>query len=604
VPGGRRGLTTGEGGRGPLAGESECLGVGPVIAGERAAEHGAWAGRDTPAGAAGVVAAAHPLAAEAGAAVLARGGNAVDAAVATAAMLSVVEPFGSGLGGGGFLLYYDAASGTVSALDARETAPAAASADMFLAPHGEPWPRPLLATGGLAVGAPGQARCWAEALRRWGRLDLGAVLAPAVRVAREGFAVTPYFVREARAHQHRLALCPASARCFLPAGRPPAVGWRLRQPDLAATLALLARDGPDVFCARLAPEIAAAAAASAPGRPPGRLRADDVAAYRVRLREPARGTYRGHGIAASAAPSSGLTAVQALHLLEHFDLRGLGPRAPASIHLLGEALRVAHADRIRWLGDPDHVPVPSAALASRAYAARRNCLALDRASAERTLAGDPTGSAWVAPMSGWGAVGDEVDADAASTTHISVVDAAGNAVAYTATLGTHFGAALLVPGRGFLLNNALRNFRFDPRGAASPNLAAPRKRPRSSIAPAFVFDPAGRLRWVLGAAGAAWITPLVVQLVVSLVDWGLAPQAAVDAPRAMADDTAGTLALEPALFDARPALVAALHAMGHAVLRAGGPRGAAQVVAVEPASGQTRGAADRRRDGAVAVAGG
>jgi gamma-glutamyltranspeptidase/glutathione hydrolase len=580
--------------------------VEQVIAGDWAAgRRRACAGAAGITAAGGVVAAAHPLAAEAGAATLARGGNAVDAAVATAAMLSVVEPFGSGLGGGGFLVYYEAASATAVALDGRETAPATASVDMFLAPDGEPWPRALLATGGLAVGAPGQARCWAEALRRWGRLGLGDVLAPAIRVAHDGFAVTPYFVREVRANRPRLAACAASGRAFLPDGRPPPVGWRLRQPDLAATLELLAIEGPDGFYARLAPEIAATVAASAPGWPAGRLRAEDVAAYGVRLREPARGTYRGHGIAASAAPSSGLTVIQALHLLERFDLRDLEPHAPTSVHLLGEALRVAHADRIRWLGDPDHAPVPSAALASRSYAAARNRITLDRTSAARTPAGCPAtcaaGYAGARLGQPAGLVGDEMEADAASTTHLSVADAAGNAVAYTATLGTHFGAALMVPGRGFLLNNALRNFRFDPRGAISHNLAAPGKRPRSSIAPALVFDPAGRLRWVLGAAGAAWITPLVVQLIVSLVDWDLPPQAAVDAPRAMADDTAGTLLLEPALHDTRPRLVAALGALGHGVLRAGGPRGAAQIVALDPDGGAAQGAADRRRDGAVAV---
>jgi gamma-glutamyltranspeptidase/glutathione hydrolase len=545
----------------------------------------------------GVVAAAHPLAAEAGAALLARGGMAADAAVAAASMLSVVEPFGSGLGGGGFFLHYDAASGAVTALDGRETAPAAASADLFLHPTtGEPWPRATLATGGAAVGAPGQARCWAEALRRWGRFGLADALAPAISVAREGFAVTPYFVREARAHRQRLGACPASARAFLPGGRPPPPGWRLVQPELAATLELLARDGADAFCAALAPEIAAAVVASAGEHPPGRLSAADVADYRVQAREPVRGSYRGYTVAASAAPSSGVTVVEMLHLLERFDVRGLGPRAPAGVHLLGEALRVAHADRVRWLGDPDHGPVPCAALASRFYAAERGrYLALDGATAERIPPGLADGGpAPAVPL-------DEADADAASTTHLSVADTAGNAVAYTATLGTHFGAALTVPGRGFLLNNALRNFRFDPRGAVSNNLAAPGKRPRSSIAPALVFDAAGRLRWVLGAAGAAWITPLVAQLVVSLVDWGLGPQAAVDAPRAMADDTAGTLLLEPALYDGHPALVTALWAMGHPVLRAGGPRGAAQVVALDLAGGAAEGAADRRRDGAVAV---
>ncbi len=546
-----------------------------------------------PAG--GVVAAAHPLAAAAGAAILAQGGHAVDAAVATAAVLSVVEPFGSGLGGGGFLICYDASHGATTVLDARETAPAAATPDMFLDPTtGQPYPRAVVGMSGLSVGVPGQAACWEEALRRWGRCDLATALAPAIRLAREGFPVTAYFVAEVTAQRRRLQRHPATARRFLPGGRPPPVGWRLVQPELAASLELLAAEGAAGFAACVAPAIAAALA-DAHAALPGRLAPADVTSYRVRVGPPARGQYRGHTILAPPPPSGGPTLLQALHLLEAFDLPALAPHAPRAIHLLSEALRLAEADRVRWIGDPAYAPVPLATLLSRAYAtARRRLIAPDRAGAHAAVA---SSHRVAAPR-------DAADAarEAAGTTHLSVIDAAGNAVAYTATLGTHFGAGITVPGYGFLLNNTLRNFRFDPRGAASPNLPAPGKRPRSSIAPALVFGPDGALHWALGAAGAAWIVPAVAQLVVALVDWGLPPQAAVDAGRAMPDTATGALLLEAALFDGQPGLVAALARLGHRVARAPGARGAAQLVGFDPASGGCAAAADWRRDGAVAWA--
>ncbi len=563
-----------------------------------------WAG--------GVVAAAHPLAAAAGAAMLARGGHAVDAAIAASAVLGVVEPFGSGLGGGGFLLVHDVRTGETTAVDGRETAPGAASVDMFLDPAGGvPYARAVVGSSGLGIGAPGQVHCWAEAVRRWGRLDLATLLGPAIRAARDGFAVSPYFVREVAAHRHRLARDPASARRFLPGGHVPPVGWRLAQPDLAATLELLAGVGAEAWCRLLAPEIAAACAAPlliGPGAAlrPVRLTADDVAGYRPRIREPMSGTYRGYRIMAPPAPGAGPTVLQVLQMLDRFDLAALGGHSPRSIHLLAEAFRVAEADRMRWIADPDHVRVPQGALLSPSYAAvRRRLIVAERAAPERTPPGVPLTRVSAAPGA-WSPVGPVMDLDeepdAAGTTHVAAIDAEGNAVAYTATLGTHFGAAITVPGRGYLLNNALRNFRFDPRGTESPNLAAPGKRPRSSMAPALVFGLEGSVRWALGAAGAAWIVPVVVQLLVSLIDWGLAPDAAVAASRAMPEQLDAALTLEPALFDARPDLVVALERLGHPVVRASGPRGAGQVAGVDARSGELVGAADRRRDGAIAYA--
>src|SRR5579884_1033721 len=572
-------------------------------------------------GSGGMVAAAHPVAAEAGAAMLARGGNAIDAAVATSSAHGVVEPFGSGLGGGGFFLVYQASTRTAFALDCRETAPAAASGDMFVDPETEDtYERDTLTTGGLSVGAPGQARCWAEAQRRWGRLSFAEALAPAIRAAREGFTVTPYFRQEVVAHRRRLALFPESARVFLPGGQPPAVGSRFVQPDLAATLELLAARGADAFYAELAPEIAAAASAPATVASPdvdlvpGRLTAADVASYRLQERQPITARYRGYTVVTFPAPSSGPALLETLQILEGFDLRGLGPDAPVGVHLVGEAFRVASADRNRWLGDPDLAAVPCAGLAGADYAAlRRPLVSPDDTPHALTAAGDPrpfgaagcgtgTPTGGAVGRDGAGAAADE--ADAASTTHLSAIDADGNAVAYTATLALHFGSGITVPGRGIVLNDTLSDFRTDPDLGPSNNLPAPGKRPRSSIAPTFIIGPDGQVRWALGAAGGAWITPVVAELAVALVDWDLAPQAAIDRGRFRPDNLRGRLALEPALHDGRPDLVAALEALGHPIARSSAPQAAAQIVGWDPAAGQLVGGADARRDGAVAAAAG
>jgi gamma-glutamyltranspeptidase / glutathione hydrolase len=550
----------------------------------------------------GMVAAGQPIAAAAGAQMLAQGGNAIDAAIATSATLGVVEPFASGIGGGGFLLAYRADTGDLLALDCRETAPASASADMFVDPGtGKVLARDALITGGLSVGAPGQVRCWDTALRRWGSLSLHDVLQPAIAAARDGFDVTPYFSHEISFNRSRLAQFPESAKRYLPDGRPLASGAHFVQPELAATLTLLADQGADAFYASVAPDIAAAV------QPTGRLVADDVRQYQIRERTPLHGQYHGFGIVTHAAPTSGPTLLETLDLVAAFDLASLGSDSPTSVHLLSDAQRIADVDRTRWTGDPDVASVPCDGLVSSDYAdQRRRLLAADRTRTTTSVAGDPTGfgsgGCGVATAAGEAAADDTaIAAETSGTTHLVTVDHNGNAVSYTGTLAVHFGSGITVPGRGFLLNDTLSDFRADPGGGAgSNNLAGPGKRPRSSIAPTLIFDAAGHFRWALGAGGADWITPTVAQLVVDVVDWNLTPQQAIDRGRYMPSDTRGGITLEPALYDARPDLVAALQGLGHGVTRETVAQAGAQVIARDPDSGALSGGADTRRDGSVA----
>jgi len=550
----------------------------------------------------GMVAAAHPVAAAAGAQILAQGGNAVDAAVATSATLGVVEPFASGIGGGGFLLAYRADTGDVLALDCREAAPAAATPDMFVDPAtGKPMTRDMLITGGLSVGAPGQVRCWDEALRRLGTMSLHDVLQPAIAAARDGFDVTTYFNHEIGLNRSRLAQFPESARRFLPNGKPLAAGTHFVQPELAATLTLLADQGADAFYAAVAPDIAAAV------QPAGRLVADDVSQYHLQPRTPLRGQYHGFGIVTHSAPTSGPTLLETLNLLQPFDLASLGADNPTSVHLLSDAQRIADADRLRWGGDPDFAAVPCDGLVSAAYAdQRRQFLSPDRTRTTSIGAADPT--SFGAGGCGTAVSGADVqstgDADgsleSSGTTHLVTVDGNGNVVSYTASLAIHFGSGITVPGRGFLLNDTLSDFHADPTGGASNNLPGPGKRPRSAIAPTLVFDPDGHFRWAIGAGGADWITPTVAQVVVDLVDWNMTPQMAIDRGRFLPDNSRGGVTLEPALYDARPDLVAGLQSLGHVVTREVAAQAGAQVIGRDPATGALTGGADKRRDGAVA----
>jgi gamma-glutamyltranspeptidase/glutathione hydrolase len=587
----------------------------------------------------GVVAVSEPLAAAAGARILAVGGNAIDAAIAIQAMLTVTEPQSSGIGGGGFALVHQAGRGTLPAetvvLDFRETAPAdlppvaTAGADFAIA-----------STTGAAVGVPATVKAMARASARWGTIPLAAALAPAIAAAEEGVIVSPRFAAaiaraltpaagEDGSGGGRLAMQPgdpawdAARSIFAPGGRPVAAGDRLRQPDLARTLRLIATAGEAAFydCRHpggIALAIVRAQQATrldAAGRPDpageGRMRCADLAAYDVVLRPPVEGRYRGLRIVSVPPPSSGGVALlQMLAMLERFPLGQAtdpgggdwGPGGVATLNVLQDAMRLAFADRARWLGDPAFFPVPVAGLLAPAYLSRR---------AASCDAPDPAAAAWcLAPGKRLAAVAAGEPAVAGDTTHFTVADRFGNVVAWTGTIETTWGSGLMVPGYGFLLNNQLTDFNRPPRRSAEDpgaNDPAPGKRPRSSITPTMVFDPAsGAPIAALGSPGGATIPNTVLGVLLGLLAHRLPLDAAIDAPRlSLTSPADGTATLVEAGFDA--GVLARLEATCTTPdtpaacyrFRQADAIGSVQAILIDPATGRRQGGADRRRDGTV-----
>ena len=502
----------------------------------------------SPRGARKMVAAAHPLAAEAGRHILREGGSAVDAAIAVQAVLSLVEPQSSGIGGGALLLHWDAAAHRVSAWDGRETAPAAATPDLFLR-DGRPLAFHAAAVGGRAVGVPGVMRMLEAAHRAHGRLPWAALLAPAIALAEQGFPVSARLARQIAADQARLATDPAARALFFTAeGGPLPPGATLRNPALAATLRALATRGADALHEG---EIATAIAAAVQTHPtnPGGMTIADLAGYRPRQRDAVCTPYRVYVVCGFPPPSSGgATVAMTLALLAPHDIPALAPESLQAAHWIGQAGRLAFADRNRWLADADFVPVPLAGLLAPDYlAARARLLRADQA-----LAAPAPGEPPDAPP----ALASQPPQREGGTSHMSIVDAAGNAVAMTTTVEDVFGARLMVGG--FLLNNQLTDFSFLPEIEGRPvaNRVQPGKRPRSSMSPTLVFSRDGRLEAVLGSAGGGRIIGHVTQALLALLDWGLTPQQAADLPHVAALDNrveleAGTpaAALAPALRD-------------------------------------------------------
>jgi gamma-glutamyltranspeptidase/glutathione hydrolase len=478
--------------------------------------------------------AANPLAADAGIEILRLGGSAIDAAIAMQLVLTLVEPQSSGIGGGGFLLHYDASRKAIASYDGRETAPAAATADMFLAPDGKPLPFAEASIGGQAVGTPGIVRLLEMAHRDFGRLPWHRLFEPAMRLSEGGFPVSP------RLHQLLLdnpqikEMPRAREHFFDEKGEPRAVGTRIYNPSLFETLRLIANGGGDAFYrGAIARDIVAAVTEAAQQGPPdkaerrvGRLTLADLALYRAIKREPVCGIYRGLRICGMGPPSSGGIAVtQALGILDHFTLRDLSPGSIEAIHLVSEATRLAFADRNRYVADGDLVPVPVRALLSRPYLETRAGLISPVRSMGRAEPGHPGRQTLqrIAP---------DTTVEAPGTSHLAVVDAAGNAVSFTTSIEQAFGSRLFV--RGFLLNNQMTDFAFQPangpNGAPAINRIEPGKRPRSSMAPTMVTDRQGRLLIALGSPGGPRIIPYVVQALVAMVDWNLDIQRAFNLP--------------------------------------------------------------------------
>ncbi|MER5639443.1 gamma-glutamyltransferase [Kitasatospora sp. NPDC002227] len=498
----------------------------------------------------GAVASVDADATAAGIAVLRKGGNAVDAAIAVAAALGVTEPYSSGIGGGGYFVHYDARTGKVETLDGRETASRTADQSLFLE-NGQPLAFADAVTSGRSVGVPGTAAVWDKALRLWGTRDLREVLKPAEKIAEQGFVVDQTFHDQTALNQARFKDFPATRELFLPGGQLPVVGSRLRNPDLAATYRELGRNGVQAFYhGKLAADVANTIAhppvdpASGRNARPGKVDTTDLAAYRVKEQAPTHVKYRGDDVY-SIAPSSsgGTTGGEALGILGRFDLASMS-QAEYLHHFL-EATRLAFADRNRWVGDPSQVEVPTKQLLSPAFAADRACLIDPAHAAPGPVApGDPyhptaCGSTGKAVPEGY---------EGPNTTHLTVADRWGNVVSYTLTIEQTGGSGITVPGRGFLLNNELTDFSFTPLvpGVPDPNLPGPGKRPRSSISPTIVLRD-GKPFMAAGSPGGATIITTTLQVLLGRIDRGLTLEQAIAAPRA-SQRNAAVSGAEPAFL--------------------------------------------------------
>jgi gamma-glutamyltranspeptidase/glutathione hydrolase len=523
------------------------------------------------------IASAHPLATAAGFEVLEAGGNAFDAAVTVSAVLGVVEPYGSGIGGGGFWLLHRAEDGHTVMLDGRERAPYAAHRDMYLDAAGEPIPN-LSLDGPLAAGIPGQPAALARLSGEYGRLPLARSLAPAIRLAREGFPVDEHYRRYAQWRLPVLRQYPAAAAQFLHEGEVPEAGALLRQPDLADTLELLAEKGRAGFYSGPVAERLVAGVREAGGI--WTLR--DLAAYRVVEREPVTGTYRGLSILSAAPPSSGgVLLVMMLNMLEHFDLAAMAPDARA--HLLAEVMRRAYRDRALYLGDPDQVEIPLERLTHPFYAAGLiRGLHPDRATPSRPAVAPPEGR---------------------DTTHFSILDREGNRVAATLSINYPFGSGFVPPGTGVLLNDEMDDFSARPGVpnvyglvGGEANAIAPGRRMLSSMTPTFVESDGGVA--ILGTPGGSRIITMVLQAVLA-IEAGEGPAEWVAKPRLHHQFLPDEIQHEPDALGADA--LDALTARGHALRPVPEGFGNMQAVWWDRVAGRVEAASDPRGLGAATV---
>jgi len=550
------------------------LAPAPEAATVRTLQHASLARHD-------MVVAANPIAAAAGRDMLRQGGTAVDAAIAAQLVLNLVEPQSSGIGGGAFLVLWSAAERRVVTFDGRETAPEAAKADRFLGPDGKPLAFYDAVVGARSVGVPGVLRMLELAHARYGKLPWRDLFAPAIKLAEAGVPVSPRLQMLLAKDPFLARYEPARSYFYGADGAPKPV---LLNPELAATLRLVAAGGADAFYTGPIAHDMVAALRAVPGSP-GDLMPSDLAGYAAKERAPVCGAYRAHRLCGMGPPSSGaVTLLEMLGMLGHFDLAPDRPPSVEAAHLLAEAGRLAYADRARYVADPDFVAVPVSGLLDPDYLnARARLIDRERAMPGPAPPGDPPGSRAEEH-------GDNAAPELPSTSHISIIDRAGNALAMTTTIENAFGSRVMV--RGFLLNNELTDFSFVPEEQGRPvaNRIAGGKRPLSAMAPTLVFDRHGRLELVVGSAGGPAIINDVAKTVVAVLDWGYDLAAAIELP----NDGNRNGATEIEAGPSAAAMAAALAARGHKVQLTDRPSGLGGI-RVTPRG--LEGAADPRRDG-------
>ena len=528
------------------------------------------------------VSAADPRAAAAGQDILRRGGSATDAAIAMMLALNVVEPHNSGIGGGGFLMHHDGETGVLESIDGREAAPAAARPDRFLDPDGKPmtfrnaWP------GGYSVGVPGNLRLAWMAHRKWGKLPWATLFDPAIRLASEGFEVRQRLATAMKAVAPVWVDFPEIQKYFWIDGAPAPIGTTLKNPPLAALFRRIAAEGPDAFYRGETAKAIADTVTSAP-RNPVPMTQEDLASYRAKPRKPVCGPYRGYSICGMGPASAGaITVLQILGMVEHFPLARWGKDDVRSWHVIGEAMRLAYADRDTWLGDPDFVKVPVAGLIDPAYLKRRSALiSMDRALGSYMPGTPPTAD----PRT------TTVPQPESGTSHFVAVDRDGDIASWTSTIESFFGSQLIA--QGVILNNELTDFSFTPEkdGALVANRVEPGKRPLSSMSPTIVYDQQGTPVFTIGAAGGRTIIMQVAKALIAHFDWGLSAQDSI--ALGLEFYNANGLVLEKGT--SLEALKVPLEKLGHRVTIA--PMGLKANAAERGDDGRWVGAADPRSPG-------
>jgi len=529
-----------------------------------------------------MIAAANPHAARAGQEILGAGGSAIDATIAAQMVLGLVEPQSSGIGGGGFLMHFNATSAAIESFDGRETAPAAADGDLFRKEDGELMSWPEAASGGLSVGVPGLLRMLELAHRKHGRLPWSRLFEPAIQLAEHGFVVSPRMA-ESIAGNADLADFRTARIYFFDGDTPLEAGTLLLNPSYAATLRTVAAGGADAFYhGGIAADIVAAVQGAV--RNPGAMTVADMESYEARQRPPVCDAYRVYAVCGMGPPSSGgLTTLQILGLIEGFDIAGAGVNSLSAVHIITEASRLAFADRALFMADSDFVKVPVAGLLNRGYLAERAALIRLDKSMGKAEAGAPPGS-------DRRAFAMQEREHGLSTSHLAVIDATGNAVSFTTSIERGFGSRLMV--RGFLLNNQLTDFSFEAERNGKPvaNRVEGGKRPRSSMAPALVFGSNGQLLLTVGSPGGSRIIGFVTLALIASLDWQMDPQAAVTLDHYVNRNGATELEAGTAL----EALAPELEALGHEVKIRALTSG---LHAIRASADGLEGGADPRREG-------